>query len=137
MNTDIKTLTIFLRTYGTLRDHIKNGVQSHGLSLSEFGVLEVLYHKGTLTVAAVVAKVLIANSSMTYVIEQLCEKGLILKERDPVDKRVFNLSLTAAGRHFMDEIYPLHHEKVRQVFDRLSAEEEKTLQTLLKNIGKE
>jgi MarR family 2-MHQ and catechol resistance regulon transcriptional repressor len=64
MKRDLKTITIFLRASHALEQIIKDEVLSHGLSLSEFGVLEALYHKGPLNVNQVISKVLIPNSSM-------------------------------------------------------------------------
>jgi MarR family 2-MHQ and catechol resistance regulon transcriptional repressor len=136
MKRDLKTITIFFRASHALEQVIKDEVLSHGLSLSEFGVLEALYHKGPLNVNQVISKVLIPNSSMSYVIDQLVSKGLITKTKDAIDKRVYRLDLKTAGRDFMDQMYPIHEQRLRQVLDRMTVEEEKTLQTLLKKIGK-
>ncbi len=137
MKRDLKTITIFLRASHALEQIIKDEVLSHGLSLSEFGVLEALYHKGPLNVNQVISKVLIPNSSMSYVIDQLVNKGLISKTKDAIDKRVYRLDLKQSGHDFMEQMYPVHEKRLRQVLDKLSVEEEKTLQTLLKKIGKE
>jgi MarR family 2-MHQ and catechol resistance regulon transcriptional repressor len=137
MKRDLKTITIFLRASHALEQIIKDEVLSHGLSLSEFGVLEALYHKGPLNVNQVISKVLIPNSSMSYVIDQLVNKGLISKTKDAIDKRVYRLDLKQSGRDFMEQMYPVHEKRLRQVLDKLSVDEEKTLQTLLKKIGKE
>jgi MarR family 2-MHQ and catechol resistance regulon transcriptional repressor len=137
MKRDLKTITIFLRASHALEQIIKDEVLSHGLSLSEFGVLEALYHKGPLNVNQVISKVLIPNSSMSYVIDQLVNKGLISKTKDAIDKRVYRLDLKQSGHDFMEQMYPVHEKRLRQVLDKLSVDEEKTLQTLLKKIGKE
>lgn len=137
MSRDLKTITIFFRTSHTLEQVIKQEVLSHGLSLSEFGVLEALYHKGPLTVNQVIEKVLIPNSSMSYVIDQLVAKGLISKTKDTIDKRVYRLELEEAGHNFIAMMYPLHEKRLRKVLDKLTADEEKQLQILLKKLGKE
>jgi len=137
MSRDLKTLTILMRASHRLEAIVKDEVQAHGLTISEFGTLEALYHKGTLTVAEIVAKILIPNSSMSYVLERLLEKGLIERTQDEGDKRVYRLTLTEAGHNYIREVYPLHQKALRQLLDRLTPDEEEILQQLLKKIGKD
>ncbi len=137
MERDLKTVTILLRSGHTLAEIIKDDVQSHGLSLSEFMVMEALYHKGSLTVNQVIQKILIPNSSLSYVIEQLKTKGLITKKRDKIDRRVYHLNLTSSGHQFISQIYPIHQQILRERLNRLTHDEEMMLQTLLKRIGKD
>ena len=134
---DLKTMTIMFRASNKLEEIVKKEVATFGLSLSEFMVLEALHHKGKLSVNAVLDKVLIPNSSLSYVLELLVSKGLIIREQDENDRRVYVLSLTEAGRAFIKKVYPSHKKKLRERLDRLSEEEEKTLQSLLKKIGKD
>jgi MarR family transcriptional regulator, 2-MHQ and catechol-resistance regulon repressor len=137
MNNDLKTLTILFRTLHRFETYIKEDVQRYGLNPTEFGVLEVLYHKGALTIQAIKEKVLIASSSMSYVVEKLIEKGYIERKQDPIDKRFATLNLNEQGTQLMKRIYPLHVKQLRQRLDRLSSEEEQTLRMLLKKIGKD
>jgi MarR family 2-MHQ and catechol resistance regulon transcriptional repressor len=136
MRQDLKTITILFRATNALTEIIKNDVKKHGLNVTEFGTLEVLYHKGTLSVQEIIDKVLIANSSMSYVLTKLIDKGLITKEYNETDRRSFNVSITDKGKAFMDEIYPQHVKTIRSVLNRLNEEEELSLQTLLKKVGK-
>ena len=134
--TDLKTVTILFRTQNKLESIIREDVRCHGLNTSEFGALEVLYHKGPLPVQAIKEKVLIASSSMSYVIERLLDKDLITKIISPKDNRVHHVHLSQKGKDFMDEIYPKHVQTLRQTLNILTNEEELQLQSLLKKIGK-
>ena len=136
MKRDLKTLTILFRTQATIERLIQEDVEKHNLSATEFGVLEALYHLGPLPVQSLTGKILIAASSMTYVISRLKEKGWIVQTPNVADKRVKEVSLTADGLERMKAIYPRHEQALRERFDRLTEAEEATLQTLLKKIGK-
>jgi len=107
------------------------------LNPTEFGALEVLYNKGPQSVQTICAKVLIASSSMSYVIENLIKKDYIKKVKHVEDKRVHIVHLTESGRFLMDYIYPKHVEKLRKVINILESEEEIVLQDLLKKLGKQ
>ena len=133
----LKTLTILFRTQNSFVKLIKKDVKKHGLNTTEFGVLEVLYHKGPLAIMDIKDKVLITASSMSYVIDQLVEKGYIKRVKNEDDKRQFMIKLTDFGEELMKEIYPKHARYLRQRLDLLTFEEEETLQHLLKKIGKE
>jgi len=106
------------------------------LNTSEFGVLEALYHKEKLSVKGVIDKVLTPNSSMSYVIENLVNKGYIIKKQSEKDKRSFVLELTQAGRELMAVIFPLHKQNIRDILNVLDREEEIALQKALVKIGK-
>ncbi|MFP4078176.1 MAG: MarR family winged helix-turn-helix transcriptional regulator, partial [Candidatus Izemoplasmataceae bacterium] len=80
---------------------------------------------------------LIANSSMSYVLETLEKKGYVRRTRNPEDKRSFLIELTEKGKDTFACMYEHHKRTIRKRLDALSEDEEKTLQTLLKKIGKQ
>jgi MarR family 2-MHQ and catechol resistance regulon transcriptional repressor len=137
LKNDLKTLTILLRATNVIQEKIKEDVSKYDLNLSEFGALEVLYHKGPLPVQSICEKVLIANSSMSYVIENLIKKELIEKVKDPSDRRIHIVHLSDKGVMLFDDIYPRHLAHMRSVIDVLGENEEKELQRLLKILGKQ
>jgi MarR family 2-MHQ and catechol resistance regulon transcriptional repressor len=132
---DLKTITILFRAKNHLDELIKAQTERFGLNPTEFAALEVLYHKGPLTPNVISTKVLIAPSSMTYVIQRLVEKGLIERTITSGDKRSAQLSLSTSGRQLMDRVYPDHVATLRHTLDRLSPTDEQTLRDLLKIIG--
>lgn len=137
MINDLKTITILFRTSNMIEKIIADDVAQYGLNPSEFGTLEVLYHKGSLPVQSICEKVLIASSSMSYVIENLIKKDYIVKVKDKVDKRYHIVHLTDQGKILMDEIYPKHVKQLRSVIDILNSDEEVKLQSILKKLGKQ
>jgi len=132
MKRDLKTVAILMRASRRIEDIIRQDIQAHGLTLSEFGTLEALFHKGTLTVAEVIEKILVPHSSMSYVIERLLEKGLIEKKQDDDDRRVYRLSLTKTGSDYVAAVYPIHEKALRTVLDSLSEQEEETFSSRLR-----
>src|SRR2546422_6003651 len=51
--------------------HSRASIARFGLGTTEFGVLEVLYHKGELPVCEVQRRILVESSSTTYVVDKL------------------------------------------------------------------
>lgn len=133
---DLKTITVLFRAYNSLERIIRDDVFQYGLNVSEFGVLEALYHKEQLSVKAIIDKVLVPNSSMSYVIENLVAKNYIKKVQSEKDKRSYLLSLTDIGRRLMDKVFPIHKSNMRKILDVLGTEEEQAMQNALIKIGK-
>lgn len=132
----LKTVTILFRAQKSLENLIKHDIKKYGLNPTEFGVLEALYHKGALSIKEITDKVLIANSSMSYVIETLLKKAYISKKPLKEDKRIYMIDLLPLGKRLMDDIYPKHVNQLRTILNRLTKEEELALQTYLKALGK-
>ena len=133
---NLKTLIVLLKAQANIEQHIKTSLGSTSLSVNEFTALEALYNKGSLSAQELTGLVLIPNSSMTYVLDNLEKKGLINRQRDEADRRVYRSSLTEEGQRAFPEIYATHYEHMRTVFDVLTPEEEVQLQELLKKLGK-
>ncbi len=136
MEQDLKTITILFRAKHGIETFIREDIKRHGLNTTEFGVLEVLYHKGALPVKVILEKILIAPSSLSYVIQRLVNKNYIDKCQQESDGRSFLISLTEKGHEIFSDIYAKHSARVRERLDRLSKDEEVTLRKLLKKIGK-
>ena len=122
---ELKLMIILFKTYQTLTDFIKEDISNSGFNLNEFAVLEVIYHKGSVSVNEIFQKVLVANSSLTYILDKLVKKSLIQRNQDQKDKRVTHISLTNQGELLAKEIFPPHYNNLLAVFDVLSAEEKK------------
>lgn len=137
MNNDLKTISVLFRATNTIQKIINEDVSQYGLNPTEFGALEVLYHKGPQSVQSICDKVLIASSSMSYVIENLIKKDYITKVKQRDDKRIHIVHLTEIGKLLMDQIYPNHVRKLRDVLNILESNEENELQNLLKKLGKQ
>ncbi|ASE58536.1 MarR family transcriptional regulator, 2-MHQ and catechol-resistance regulon repressor [Staphylococcus saprophyticus] len=123
------------RTLDHLMKIVKTDVQRYGLNVTEFAVMELLYNKGDQPIQRIGNRVLIASSSITYVVDKLEEKGCIVRQRNEKDKRVTNASLTDKGRSMMDEIFPDHASTLESTFSVLTDEEITVLQTTLKKLS--
>lgn len=115
---------------------VREDVRNYNLNLTEFAVLELLFNKGAQPIQHIKARVLIASSSTTYVVDKLSEKGLLQRQRDKVDKRVTYASLTPDGIALMEKIFPQHADQITQAFTCLTDDELKQLGQLLKKLDR-
>ena len=106
-----------------------------GLGLSDFMVLEVLLHKGPLTISAIGEKVLLASASMTSAIDRLEKRELVRRRSCSSDRRIRIVELTDCGKTFIEEIYARHEKDLEAVVGGLSEEERRVMYEGLKKVG--
>ena len=112
------------------------GVRPHlvesGLSLTEFAVLEVLYHKGALPLGQIRDRILVTGASTTYVVKKLEERGLMRRRTSDHDQRVVFGELTANGRALIDEVFPGHVKRLQEATGGLSESQKRETSRLLR-----
>ena len=76
------------------------------LSISQFGILEALFHKGPLCQRDIATKILKSTGNITMVIDNLERRGLVRRERATEDRRYISIHLTDAGGQLIAEVFP-------------------------------
>lgn len=133
-----QSLNVFVgmnRALDTLEQITKEDVKRYGLNITEFAVLELLYNKGPQPIQRIRDRVLIASSSISYVVSQLEDNGWITREKDKDDKRVYMACLTEKGQSQMADIFPKHAETLTKAFDVLTKDELTILQQAFKKLS--
>jgi MarR family transcriptional regulator, 2-MHQ and catechol-resistance regulon repressor len=123
-----------MQTSRAIHERIRDDMAKNNLTITEFSVLEVLFHKGKQTIQQLANSVLISSGSMTYVIDKLEQKVLLKRNACPEDRRVIHITLTEDGLEMMNNIMPKHEEFVDMTFDSLNSEEKETLVRLLQKV---
>jgi MarR family transcriptional regulator, 2-MHQ and catechol-resistance regulon repressor len=126
---------VLARAYGSMVNYIEGSIAAQGLGLSDFMVLEVLLHKGPMTISAIGEKVLLASASMTSAIDRLEKRGLVRRKSCDSDRRIRFVELTDGGKAFIEEIYARHEKDLEVVIGGLCEEERRVMYDGLKKIG--
>lgn len=131
----LKSLTVLLRSSQSIEEVLRKDMQKYGLNMTEFAVLELLYHKGDQPIQKIGEKILITSGSITYVVDKLEKKGFAQRLACPTDRRVTFASITEKGRAFMDDIFPQHEKKVAEIFAVLDDAQQQQFIEMAKLIG--
>lgn len=132
---ELKALTVMLKASGTVEKCLKRDILEYHLNPTEFSVMELLYSKGKQPIQIIGKKVLIASSSITYVIDKLEEKDFVERIPNAKDRRVTLVQLTEKGLRKMDESFSMHKESIAKLFKQFDANELKQFIDLSKKIG--
>lgn len=123
------------RTIQNESKHLINILSKENLTIAQFGVMEVLYHKGPMKICEIIEKTLSTSGNMTVVIRNLEKVNYIEKERDCSDGRVFNIRLSITGEELISKIFPLHLLQLEKTFSTLEKNEKNELLLLLKKLN--
>src|SRR5437763_11490011 len=77
---------VLARAFDAVERHSRVSIARFGLGTTEFGVLEVLYHKGELPVCDVQRRILVDSSSTTDVVDKLVKRGLVRRRHSGNDR---------------------------------------------------
>ena len=131
----LKLWVVLARAFDAVERHSRASIARFGLGTTEFGVLEVLYHKGELPVCEVRRSILVESSSTTYVVDKLVKRGLVRRRHSGTDRRVVILALTPAGRRLIETIFPPHAAAMRQAVAALPRRDQARAVRLLRALG--
>ena len=128
--------TKLMRATDTLTRYIHAYLTDFELTVTQFGVLEALFHLGPLCQKEIAQKILKSTGNITQTIDNLERRQLVHREQDPKDRRYFRVQLTEDGHRLMAKVLPIHLSRVEQAFAPLKADEVEILGRLLKTLGK-
>ena len=131
----LRLWVVMNRALRSIEDALRVQVESHGLSMTEFAVLEVLLNKGTLPIGEIGERVLRTSGSMTYILDKLQKRDLIQRRPSESDRRIMYAELTEAGREKIEVVFPEHAELIRALTDGLSVGERREAADMLKRLG--
>jgi MarR family transcriptional regulator, 2-MHQ and catechol-resistance regulon repressor len=131
---NLKALIALSRCTQNVHKREYKTIKEGGLTVSQFAVLEILYHKGDLRVSEIIDKILSTGGNMTVVIDNLVKDNLVKRCIDPKDRRVNLISITEKGKDLISGIFPKHLENINEIFSALTIEEKKNLISLLKKL---
>jgi MarR family transcriptional regulator, 2-MHQ and catechol-resistance regulon repressor len=106
------------------------------LTLSQFGVLEALYHLGPMCQADVGRKLLKTKGNVSVVIDRLVQHGLVERRSQAGDRRYVVVALTETGRSLIADYFPEIARGFAGSAAVLTAEEQQTLTELSKKLGR-
>ena len=132
----LKLYTQLMRATSAVTERLHRHLLDYKLSISQFGVIEALYHLGPLCQKDIGDKILKTSGNITLVIDNLEKRELVKREKDPDDRRRMTVRLTASGHELIEKVFPDHSKIALRIFSVLEPEEQCSLSLLLKKLGK-
>lgn len=124
------------RLHRRIEQRIESDLAGWGLTARQVEIMESLYHnaEGTLSPAALSEEVGLTRSAMTSALDSLEKLGYTVRAPHHSDRRMLTISLTPAGREFMDRLLPERYRKMHRVMSALGREERLALMQTYRRI---
>ncbi len=135
---EIRALNTYIklsRAAESVSNRVNAHLREHHLTISQFGVLEALYHLGPLPSGELGTKILKSSGNMTLVLDNLEKRTLIIRQRRADDRRSVEIHLTEQGSALVAEIIPSHVAGIVQAFGALTPAEQEQMAELCKTLG--
>ena len=129
-----KLLISMWRSFHYANKNAESVFNAHGLSFTQFAVLELLYNKGEFTVKQITEKVLSSGGNITVIVQKLEKDGLVARKENPYDKRSNLIAITEKGRELMDIVFPAVMQALETYFSRITDKEAETVVNILRKL---
>ncbi len=132
----MQTWIQLLRVHNKISTKEINYFKSFDLTLNQFKVLEVLYHRGDLNIGSITKLTMSTPGNITVVVKNLKRDGWIETVCNTKDKRSTNLSITKKGKDVIEAMFPNHAKNMENDFSCLDDKELEVLFELLRKVQK-
>lgn len=124
-----------LRRIGRALDqHSRRLTVRYQLTAPQVVCLQALRRIGPITPGALAREVSASQATVTGILDRLEARGLVRRDRDPVDRRRVVLTLTDAGRAVAEAAPSALQSAFESHLDRLPAEEQEALDAALRRV---
>ncbi len=131
----LSTFVKLMRATDAVSQSTHRHLMDVNLTISQFGILEALYHLGPMCQRDIAKKILKSTANITTVIDNLEKRGLVKRKRSKEDRRYINLHLTNKGLILIESVIPDHFQGIIDRLQLLTTNEQKQLATLCKKLG--
>jgi DNA-binding MarR family transcriptional regulator len=108
-----------------------------GITPPQAGILRMLARSGGLSQRDLAERLGIHPSRLVALLDEMQTKGLLVREPNAEDRRLYSLQLTAAGRERMAELGRVARQHNEALCGGLSVEEQAQLESLLSRIAEQ
>src|SRR5438128_9370929 len=126
---------VLMKAHRALERLATQSIESLEVCLSDFGVLELLLHKGPQPVNAIGRRIALTSGAITTAVDRLEARGLVARGAHESDRRARIVSLTAQGHEEAAKLFAGHKAAMDLAASGLSKTERATLIQLLKKLG--
>lgn len=123
--------------FAILRKESERALSAWDLTVPQAAVLALLAEApGPLPITKLARLLLQESPSITSLVNRMCNNGLVKRGKDPDDRRLVLIQLTAKGRRVHDEVRSHATAFSDEMFGVLTDEERITLRQLLHKFGR-
>ena len=122
------------RAVKKMTKYYRDRITEFGLTHTQFFLLTALYEEDGILVSELAKKIGVDKATMTGLIDRLEQDGLIKREKDHNDRRVYKIFLTKKSEELREKLTKIYHEVNMLFLSSLSNQEKETLNNIINKI---
>jgi DNA-binding MarR family transcriptional regulator len=124
------------KTMKRIKQNLQRRFNNHhfGVTVDQWVVLDCIHQTTALSQNEIAESTFKDAPTVTRIIDQLCTKGLAVRDPDPLDRRRFNISLTEKGHKKVAQMQPVVLAMRREGWQGLTEEDYHLLMRVLNTI---
>src|SRR3989454_12286508 len=126
---------VLMKAHRALERLAAQSIESLDVCLSDFGVMELLLHKGPQPVNEIGRCIALTSGAITTAVDRLEARGLVTREAHASDRRARIVRLTARGKEQAGTVFAGHKAAMDSAASALSKAERALLIDLLRKLG--
>ena len=131
----IRLWLVMMKAYRTMVRHAVRSIESTEMCLSDFGVLELLLHKGPQRLTDIGSRIELTSGAVTIAVDRLEARGLVARSFAEDDRRARVVTLTPVGAKLVRRAFAEHTRAMAAAAGGLTNAEIGILARLLKKLG--
>jgi MarR family transcriptional regulator, 2-MHQ and catechol-resistance regulon repressor len=125
-----------MRASDSLTARLTAQLESQGVTVGQFGVMETLFHLGPMCQRTLGEKLLRSGGNITLIVDNLERHEWVRRERQKDDRRMVTIHLTPRGEKLIAKVVPPHVEAIANEMNRLTPAEQEELRRICRKLGK-
>ncbi|MBR0871369.1 MarR family transcriptional regulator [Bradyrhizobium tropiciagri] len=125
------------RAYQRASSNLVERIGAHDLTAPQFATLARLYERGALSQNLLGRLVAMEPANIRDVVLRLKKRRLVTTGRDPTDRRLILIDLTAAGVALVEQLIPIEIACTAKTLARLDATQKRQLYDLLGRLAED
>ena len=124
------------RASNSLQTYINQSLENSGVTITQFGTMEILFHLGPLPQKTISKKMLCSPGNITLVIDNLEKAGFVERKGNPNDRRYHLIHLTKMGEKHLKRLLKGHVKNILTAFSTLSDDDQVKFSGFCDKLGK-
>ncbi|WP_053367315.1 MarR family winged helix-turn-helix transcriptional regulator [Bacillus sp. FJAT-27245] len=108
---------------GIIKQKGREMLSNYTITPPQFVALQWLFEEGDMTIGELSNKMYLACSTTTDLVDRMEKNSLVMRVKDPKDRRVVRIHLLEEGERIIDEVIKKRQEYLQDILKNFSSDE--------------
>jgi DNA-binding MarR family transcriptional regulator len=125
---------MFAKAYKTMNKAVDKNLEPIGMRVQELRLLVTLDRSGAVPMSVLAEEQVMTQASITGIVDELEERGLVERIRSKEDRRVINVGITGKGKDALEKGLARHREFIDEIMSDLTEKEAEELSSVMEKL---